>query len=115
MAAYPPDVHGQLMPDFLAREYPEITERGVCYIGLWPISWPMMATFHPDIAAQFTQENLRLKHEIIRGRFRPLTGLKDFVLAEESFWKRWQAIFNPGFSTKNISALVPEFIEEASI
>ncbi|KAJ4002743.1 hypothetical protein NW752_009395 [Fusarium irregulare] len=115
MAAYPADVHGQLMPDFLAREYPEIAERGVCYIDLWPISWPMMATFHPDIAAQFTQETSRPKHEIIRGQFRPLTGLKDLVLAEGLFWKRWRAIFNPGFSTQNISALVPELIEEASI
>ncbi|KAL6921218.1 hypothetical protein FSST1_005244 [Fusarium sambucinum] len=115
MVAYPGDVHGQLMPDFLAREYPEIAEFGVCYIDLWPISWPMMATFHPDIAAQFTQETSRPKHEIIRGQFRPLTGLKDLVLAEGSFWKKWRATFNPGFSTQNVSALVPEFIEEASI
>ncbi|VTO83331.1 unnamed protein product [Fusarium graminearum] len=114
MVAYPADVHGQLMPDFLAREYPDIAEFGVCYIDLWPVSWPMMATFHPEIAAQFTQETSRPKHEIIRGQFRPLTGLKDLVLAEGSFWKKWRTTFNPGFSTQNISALVPKFIEEAS-
>ncbi|KAF5560789.1 sterigmatocystin biosynthesis protein [Fusarium phyllophilum] len=115
MAKYPGDVHGQLMPDFLARDYPEIAELGMCYIDLWPISWPMLVTFHPDIAAQFTQETPRPKHEIIRGQFRPLTGLKDLVLSEGAFWEKWRATFNPGFSTQNITALVPEFIEEASI
>ncbi|KAF5639474.1 sterigmatocystin biosynthesis protein [Fusarium tjaetaba] len=107
MAKYPDDVHGQLMPDFLARDYPEVAELGLCYIDLWPISWPMLATFHPDIAAQFTQETSRPKHEIIRGQFRPLTGLKDLVLSEGAFWKKWRATFNPGFSTQNITALVP--------
>ncbi|KAF5976093.1 sterigmatocystin biosynthesis protein [Fusarium coicis] len=115
MAKYPKDVHGQLMPDFLARDYPEVAGLGLCYIDLWPISWPMLATFHPDIAAQFTQETSRPKHEIIRGQFRPLTGLKDLVLSEGTFWKKWRAIFDPGFSTQNITALVPEFIEEAMI
>ncbi|RKK96927.1 hypothetical protein BFJ71_g7497 [Fusarium oxysporum] len=115
MMKYPEDVHGQLMPDFLARDYPEIAELGICYIDLWPISWPMLATFHPDIAAQFTQETSRPKHEIIRCQFRPLTGLKDLVLSEGAFWKKWRATFNPGFSTQNITALVPEFIEEALI
>ncbi|CAJ0546956.1 Ff.00g015830.m01.CDS01 [Fusarium sp. VM40] len=115
MAKYPEDVHGQLMPDFLARDYPEIAEFGACYIDLWPISWPMLATFDPNIASQYTQEKSMPKHEIIRNQFRPLTGLKDLVLAEGSFWKKWRATFNPGFSTQNISALVPEFIEEASI
>ncbi|RBA14116.1 hypothetical protein FPRO05_02908 [Fusarium proliferatum] len=115
MAKYPQDVHGQLMPDFLARHYPELAELGICYIDLWPISWPMLATFHPDIAAQFTQETSRPKHEIIRGQFRPLTGLKDLVLSEGAFWKKWRATFNPGFSTQNITALVPEFIEETLI
>ncbi|KAF4995945.1 hypothetical protein FGRMN_4800 [Fusarium graminum] len=103
------------MPDLLARNYPEIAECGICYIDLWPISWPMLATFDPDIASQYTQETSMPKHEIIRGQFRPLTGLKDLVLAEGSFWKKWRATFNPGFSTQNISALVPEFIEEALI
>ncbi|EMT67345.1 hypothetical protein FOC4_g10005432 [Fusarium odoratissimum] len=115
MMKYPEDVHGQLMPDFLARDYPEIAELGICYIDLWPISWPMLAAFHPDIAAQFTQETSRPKHEIIRCQFRPLTGLKDLVLSEGAFWKKWRATFNPGFSTQNITALVPEFIEEALI
>ncbi|KAF4451202.1 sterigmatocystin biosynthesis [Fusarium albosuccineum] len=113
MAKYPQDVHGQLMPFFLMREYPEMAKFGMCYIDLWPISWPMLATFHPDVAAQYTQENSMPKHEIIRSQFRPLTGLKDLVLAEGQFWKKWRSTFNPGFSTQNILALVPDFIEEA--
>ncbi|KYG13666.1 hypothetical protein FVEG_17667 [Fusarium verticillioides 7600] len=83
MAKYPKDAHGQLMPDFLARDYPEVVELGLCYIDLWPISWPMLATFHPDI-------------------FCPV-------------WKKWRATFNPGFSTQDITALVPEFIEKVLI
>src|SRR5262249_26512614 len=115
MSKYPSSVHGQWMPYLITRDYPEIAKAGICYIDLWPISWPMCAAFHPDIVAQFTQESSRPKHEIIRSQFRPFTGLKDLVLSEGHIWKKWRAIFNPGFSTQNVMALVPAFVEEASV
>ncbi|KFY30605.1 hypothetical protein V493_01799 [Pseudogymnoascus sp. VKM F-4281 (FW-2241)] len=115
MSKYPSDTHGQWMPYFIMRDYPEIEKAGICYFDLWPISWPMCSVFHPDIAAQFTQESSQPKHDLVRNEFRPLTGLKDLVLSEGNFWKKWRAIFNPGFSIQNVMALVPSFVEEVTV
>ncbi|KAF4450234.1 sterigmatocystin biosynthesis [Fusarium albosuccineum] len=115
MAKYPPDIQGQQLPYFLMKDYPEIVDTGVIYLDVWPTAWPFCAVWHPDLAAQFTQEHPRPKHEFMRRQFRPFTGLKDLSLSEGAVWKKWRAAFNPGFAMSNIVALVPAFVQEALV
>lgn len=100
------------MPYFIMLEYPELAEQGACFIDIWPFQSPIMATYHPDLAAQFTTVTSLPKHEIFDTEFLPFTGRKDLVTSEGEYWKKWRSVFNPGFSHSNITALVPRFIQE---
>ncbi len=75
----------------------------------------MIQVFHPDMMAQFMQENVLPKHHIMKAEFGPFTGLRDLLNMEGKEWKSWRAIFNPGFSAKNILMLVPSFLEEIDV
>ncbi|KAI7788567.1 hypothetical protein LA080_008457 [Diaporthe eres] len=99
----------------LIREYPDVAEQAVLYLDTWPFSHPMMAVFHPDIMAQFTQDNSRPKHSQMREEFHILSGCNDLVNQEGQVWKMWRSIFNPGFSVKNLMSLVPAFLEEIQV
>ncbi|EKG19619.1 Cytochrome P450 [Macrophomina phaseolina MS6] len=92
-----------------------MAEAGLFYIDLWPVAPAMLAVFDPDMMAQFTQETSLPKHEMMRREFFPFTGCNDLVNQEGQEWKAWRSIFNPGFSVKNITALVPAFLEEIQV
>ncbi|KAK9416903.1 hypothetical protein SUNI508_09375 [Seiridium unicorne] len=111
----PKDAHGQIMPLLLAQEYPEALKAGCVYMDVWPVGPPMLAVFHPDMMAQFTQERNQLKHPNMHAEFMPFTGSKDLACSEGMEWKTNRAIFNPGFSARNLLSLIPGFIEEAMV
>lgn len=115
MAKYPSDVHGQYMPLLLAKDHPELEVPGLMYIDIWPIAPPMLAVFHPDMMAEFTQTTSLPKHPSLAGEFRPLTQLNDLLNMSGDTWKTWRGIFNPAFSVKNILSLVPAFLEEIDV
>ena len=103
------------MPLLLAKEYPEIASQGLLYMDAWPFTFPMLAVFHPDMMAQFTQETSLSKHHIMRGEFMPLTKCDDLVNQDGQVWRTWRSVFNPGFSVKNLMALIPSFLEEIEV
>lgn len=115
MAKMPPRTSPQLVPLFLAREYPDLCDSGLVYVDAWPISAPMLAVFHPDMMAQFTQETSLPKHKMMHREFMPFTQCNDLVNQEGTAWKTWRGIFNPGFSAKNLVSFVPEMVEEIMI
>jgi cytochrome P450 len=111
----PQEGHGQNVPLLLAREYPEIMKAGIVYMDVWPISVPMVSVFHPDMMAQFTQDNNQLKHPQMGFEFKPFTNNTDLVTTDGQAWKTGRAIFNPGFSSRNLLSLIPAFVEEAMV
>jgi len=115
MKNVPRDAYGQEAPLLLAKAYPEVARNGLVYMDLWPIASPMLAVFHPDMMAQFTQEMSLPKHELLRGELRPLTSCVDLLNLEGAEWKKWRAIFNPGFSAKNLMSMMPEVLEEIDV
>lgn len=112
---YPADLLSLTLPQLLAQEYPEIASGGLLYIDSWPLAYPMIAAFHPDIVAQFIQDVNLPKHPTMITEFMPFTGCRDLLNMAGQEWKRWRAIFNPGFSTKNLTALIPSFLEEIEV
>jgi cytochrome P450 len=99
----------------MTKEYPEIVKNGLVYFDTWPFGQVTLAAFNPDLAAQFTQERSYPKAQTVRTELEPLTGLKDLSSMEGEEWKTWRSIFNPGFSAKNLTALVPAFLEEIQV
>jgi cytochrome P450 len=97
----------------LQEEFPEIAKCGVLYFDPWPIGFPMMAVVHPDMISQFIISPSLPKFFWMREKeFMPFSGGVDMVTSEGEVWKEQRAIYNPGFSTKNISSMVPWFLEE---
>lgn len=115
VAKYPPGTANLGAALLLAKAYPELGKTGVIYMDTWPIAGPTIAVFHPDIMAQFTQETSLPKGHFMLSELHPLTQNKDLVTSEGAEWKTWRSIFNPGFSAKNLTSLLPEFLEEIQV
>jgi cytochrome P450 len=116
MANQPARTSGLYVPLLLARKYPELFEDAGCiYLDMWPIASPMLAVYHPDLMAQYTQVTSLPKHGQMKMEFTPFTGCNDLVTQEGKDWKTWRSVFNPGFSAKNILSFVPEIVEEILI
>ncbi|RYP12519.1 hypothetical protein DL767_011249 [Monosporascus sp. MG133] len=45
---------------------------------------------------------------------KPLPSNLDIVTAEGELWKTWRSRFNPGLSSRNIMALLPDLIEDVA-
>lgn len=80
------------------------------------MSYPMLAVFNPDMMAQFTQDQSLPKFWAQAGaEFKHFTHGRDLVHLEGQEWKTARAMFNPGFSSRNLLTLVPAFIEETQV
>ncbi|KAJ5161586.1 hypothetical protein N7492_006978 [Penicillium capsulatum] len=111
----PRDTHGQYLPLLLAKEFPDLEKAGAMYIDIWPVMPPMLAVFHPDMMAEFTQTTSLPKHPHLSEEFMPFTHGNDLVAMSGQAWKTWRAILNPAFSSKNLLSLVPAFLEEIDV
>ncbi|KAF6805292.1 VerA protein [Colletotrichum sojae] len=88
----------------------------VIYLDLWPVlRAPIMAAYKNTVAAQFTQVKNLDKHQISLDFMNPLTNGKDIATLQGDDWKKWRSWLNPGFSSKNVSTMVPELIEEIKV
>ncbi|KAI0841068.1 cytochrome P450 [Hypoxylon sp. FL0890] len=112
----PRDSHGHWLFLYLKHEYPEITRKGLLYMDPWPIGYPMIAVYQPDMMAQFTQENSLPKYWAMpQVEFKAFTGGEDLVNLDGPEWKKARSMFNPGFSARNLLSLVPDMIEEVLV
>ncbi|KAI1204226.1 cytochrome P450 4V3 [Annulohypoxylon truncatum] len=119
-AVHPPDVNIYMFHRWLAansRKYFPGRDRvpPVVYLDLWPLSSSLAAVFDPVAASQFTQSKSLPKDHLMAEYMMPLTGNLDMVSSEGQLWKTWRSRFNPSFSPRNLTALLPEIIEEALV
>jgi cytochrome P450 len=113
LAEEAPEAHQQLsMWLLLEKKYPELWSQGFFYLDLWPVQYPMLTCYDPELISQFTQQKSQPKSIILTRQFKKLTGGQDLASAEGQHWRLWRSNFNPGFSARNILSLVPSFIEE---
>ncbi|KAK6953596.1 hypothetical protein Daesc_005901 [Daldinia eschscholtzii] len=119
-AAHPPDVNIYEFHYWLAanvgKYFPGHDKiPPVLYLDLWPVSRSLVLIIDPVAAAQFTQVKSLPKDRVTTDFMQPLTQNLDIVSTEGEQWKKWRSMFNPGFSQRNLTALLPELIEEAQI
>jgi cytochrome P450 len=84
------------------------------YLDTWPIDVGFAIAFDPVIASQFVQTPNLPKLPTTKGYLEPLTGGHDIVSNDGAEWKIWRSRFNPGFSQRNLMAMLPELINEVS-
>ncbi|KAI1377841.1 cytochrome P450 4V3 [Hypoxylon crocopeplum] len=118
--AHPPDVNIYMFNGFLtanAKKYFPDSERlpPVVYLDLWPMGGSLALVWDPVAASQFTQVKSLPKDPITKEYMHPLTGNVDMVSSEGELWKKWRTRFSPGFSPRNLTALLPELLEEAQV
>ncbi|KAL2280938.1 hypothetical protein FJTKL_12243 [Diaporthe vaccinii] len=87
----------------------------VVYLDLWPISESLALVNDPVAASQFTMGQNLPKTSGVREWIRPLTSCIDLLCTEGQIWKAWRSRFSPGFSQRNLTAILPEVIEEANV
>lgn len=103
------------VPYALLQAYPEICEPGIVYFDSWPFGGTTACVFSPELVSQFTQDSSLPKSPLVARELTPFTGLRDLVTMEGQEWKFWRSVFNPGFSAKNLTAMVPGFLEEIQV
>jgi cytochrome P450 len=84
----------------------------VAYLDVWPMMDPVIFVLHPKVSAQFTQARSLPKGALEHDYVRPLTDNLDILSADGDVWKKWRSRFNPGFSSRSITALVPAIMED---
>lgn len=119
-AEHPPDVSIYVFHLWLAknvkRYFPELDKLPpVIYLDLWPMADSLAPVVDPVAASQFTIVNSLPKSSGVADFMDPLTGNVDLVSSEGELWKKWRSRFSPGFSPRNLSALLPELIEEVQV
>ncbi|KAI0433127.1 vera protein [Xylaria sp. FL1042] len=87
----------------------------VVYLDIWPVETPLALVFDPVSASQFAQTPSLPKLNLATDFLVPLTSGLDIVSNEGTEWKTWRSRFNPGFSQRNLIAMLPALVEEVSI
>ncbi|KAK8029724.1 hypothetical protein PG993_011015 [Apiospora rasikravindrae] len=87
----------------------------VVYLDLWPLTGSLAMVRDPVAVSQFTIVRSEPKVDVVAKFFHPMTLGLDILTTEGQTWKTWRSRFNPGFSQRNLTALMPEIIEEVSI
>jgi cytochrome P450 len=123
MSQFPRDAHGDYMLMELGKRYheffPELRPTDPCppliYLDIWPFAAPIILSMHPDVSAQFMQTVSLVKAPQQKAFLKPLTGMRDLSAWEGETWRVWRKRLNPGFSPTQITARVPELVEEIDV
>ena len=100
----------------IAREH--FQAEGLFYIDLWPASGMMMIVTSPHVAAQAAQTNTKLcfdRASMLKRFFKPIAGGSNLFDMAEREWRPWRGMFNKGFSTEQVTSLVPHVLRETVV
>jgi cytochrome P450 len=88
---------------------------GLFYIDTWPITVPMLIITEPSIAAQVTQKPSLPRHSLVKEALRNLTGPRSIFDTNGQEWKSLRSLFNPGFASTHLNALVPGIADHVMV
>ncbi|KAL4898965.1 hypothetical protein BDW74DRAFT_184242 [Aspergillus multicolor] len=94
----------------LSEQFPA----GMFYINMWPFSGTWLVVATPSAAAQIQSLNLS-KPDILRNPLETITGGPSLISMHGETWKRWRALFNPGFNPNYLVRLAPLIADEVVV
>lgn len=120
MSSLPRDLHPNYIPQLVVENFrtlfPDRTScPGALYVDMWPMGPPMLFTINPDLTNQLLQEQSLRKAENAIKFLYPLAHNLDLVSSDGARWKIWRSRLSPGFSAKNITALIPAVLGDVAI
>ncbi|KAL8744058.1 MAG: hypothetical protein Q9190_003660 [Brigantiaea leucoxantha] len=80
-----------------------------------PVASPALIIVDPAAAAQVMQQPSMPKHHTTKDYIVPLTGPMNLATLEGAEWKKWRAVFNPGFSSAHLMSMAGEMIKDTLI
>jgi cytochrome P450 len=98
----------------VVRRIAEKFPGGVFYLNLWPFNAPIMVVANTYVASQVEAAFLD-KPANICATLEVINGGPSLLTMHGSTWKKWRALFNPGFATGYITGLAPAVVEEATV
>ncbi|KAK4671837.1 hypothetical protein QC764_609160 [Podospora pseudoanserina] len=115
----PMEINRLTLTSLFLRQHSDIIKDGVIVMDVWPMIDPILYVMDPEIVSQFSNQQVLAKtlpkSNQLKDMFKPMFQGKDLLTMDGPEWKRWRAIYNPGFSAKNVATMAPEFIEEIDI
>jgi cytochrome P450 len=98
----------------VVRRIAESFPGGVFYLNLWPFNAPLMVVANPYVVSQVEAAFLD-KPPNINSTLETINGGPSLLTMHGSTWKRWRALFNPGFATGYMTGLSPAIAEEVAV
>ncbi|KKY13274.1 putative cytochrome p450 [Diplodia seriata] len=85
------------------------------YLDFWPINTPFLVVANPFTASQITQHPNARKPDSVESAFESLAGGPNLITMPNVPWKKWRALFSPGFSPAHMLEQVPKIVDKARI
>jgi cytochrome P450 len=85
------------------------------YLDFWPFTIPLLVVANPYAADQIMRHAWVDKPKNVFDAFEQMSGGPNLITMPEAPWKRWRAIFNPGFGPGYILELVPKLVDQGEI
>ncbi|QRD06144.1 hypothetical protein JI435_147110, partial [Parastagonospora nodorum SN15] len=98
----------------VVRRIAESFPGGIFYLNLWPFNAPIMVVANPYVASQVEAAFLD-KPANICDTLEIINGGPSLLTMHGSTWKKWRALFNPGFAAGYITGLSPAIAEEVAV
>jgi cytochrome P450 len=104
----PVDMHPHNHPALLAEEF---NLGPVFLFDTYPIGPPMLILNDPELAHDVSAVQVYPKDPLLKEALYPFAGPEHLAVMEGPLWKKWRAIFNPGFSMTHLMTLVPLIVD----
>ncbi|KAK8129115.1 hypothetical protein PG984_010223 [Apiospora sp. TS-2023a] len=112
MQGLPRDITTHVMVRKMAKSLPD--SGGNFYLNLWPFSKTLLVIANPVTAAQVEAASLD-KPAFMCGTMEVINGGPSLMTMHGETWKKWRALFNPGFAPAYMTGLAPSILDEASV
>lgn len=81
----------------------------------WPMFDPVIMIFSPEMSVQVSSTYNLPKPESQYHSLRPIVGGPSLISMNDTDWKFWRSLFNPGFSAAAMMNRVPLVVDAVEI
>jgi cytochrome P450 len=89
----------------------EFADAELYFMDFWPVYPPLYIVFGPELAHQISNKYNMPKTANVSSFMEPITGGPNLLTMNGDEWRRWRALFNPGFSTGAMLHNVPLVVD----
>ncbi|RYP91331.1 hypothetical protein DL770_002565 [Monosporascus sp. CRB-9-2] len=98
----------------VVRQMAKQFSNGIFYLNLWPFNNTLMVVANPFTASQVEAAFLD-KPNTMCGTLEIINGGPSLQTMHGITWKKWRALFNPGFAAGYMTSLAPAIADEVAV